>query len=450
MIGVNILQGPQNWQIVQQTNGYARIELSGNIRLDETMRRDDLRIAVHVYDENTRNDVLPPVYVRPDGDDRWTARLDVPAGGMYSIATYLRWGERDTYRGDSIFHVGVGDVYVIAGQSNSFGTSKDNIEDKISEKVHVFRLNGRWDIASHPLHDTTGAVLEEFYNESAFHSPWLAFARQISESTGYPIGLIPTARGGTPLSWWDAAEDGRLLDAMLYMIRLSGGGVRGILWYQGCNDASEELSKTYLERSESVFADFKKKLNGEISILTVQLNKQTYIPWENARHYATVREAQRQIAKRMKNVYVVPALDLPVCDSIHNNAASNLVIARRTANIALKYIYRQSVVCDFPDISEAKRIADNTVRVYFDNVIDALTTDYVHAETSVFQIEDEEGTADLAEMKYNGDSTLDLVFERKIGKNARIGCTKFSDTGALPYDVATRLPVLAFCDVEIS
>ena len=445
MNGVIIEKGPSNWQILQQKDGFAEITLSGRAASEG----EDCQISIHVYDENDRTDVISPVYVSLDARGRWNAKLKVPAGGMYSIATYLRKGERDALRGDGIFHLGIGDVYVIAGQSNAFGTSKDNIEDRISENVHLFRLNGTWDIATHPLHDSTGAIFPELYNESAFHSPWLAFARLISEKTGYPVGLIPTAKGGTPLSWWDSEEDGRLMQTMLRMVELSGSGVRGILWYQGCNDAEKELSKTYLERVGRVFSDFRRNLGENLIILTVQLNKQTYRPYENARYFAVVREAQRQIAKRMKDVYVVPSMDLPVCDSIHNNAYSNLVIARRLADIALKYVYHRPSVCDFPDIDKAVRIGENEVRIYFKNVIDALTTDYVHIETSVFQIEDENGTADLTAMRYNGDSTLDLIFGRKLGREARIGCTKFSDTGTIPYDVATRLPILAFCDVEV-
>lgn len=180
MNGVIIEKGPSNWQILQQKDGFAEITLSGRAASEG----EDCQISIHVYDENDRTDVISPVYVSLDARGRWNAKLKVPAGGMYSIATYLRKGERDALRGDGIFHLGIGDVYVIAGQSNAFGTSKDNIEDRISENVHLFRLNGTWDIATHPLHDSTGAIFPELYNESAFHSPWLAFARLISEKTG--------------------------------------------------------------------------------------------------------------------------------------------------------------------------------------------------------------------------------------------------------------------------
>ncbi len=449
MIGANITQGPQNWQIIQQENGYADIHLEGNVCLRETDRRDNLRVVIHIYHEELRHDVINPVYIYPE-NNLWSADIRVPAGGNYTISSSLRWGERDSCRGDEIYHIGVGDVYIIAGQSNAWGTSKDNIEDPMNANVHMFRISGNWDIATHPLHDSTNAAINrDMYFDRAYHSPWLAFGRKIYEQTRVPIGLIPTAIGGTPLDYWNMSGDGRLMRNCLEMVRLSGSQVRGVLWYQGCNDADEANADTYLERFENVCGQFKLFFGEKIVFLTVQLNKQTYRPYERGRYFATVREAQRQAAKRINNVYVVPSLDLPVCDTIHNNAHSNLVIAQRVAGVALKYVYGKEVVCDFPDICKAEKIGKDTVRVYFDNVLDALTTDYAEVNESVFAVEDENGVSEIIEMKYRGDNTLDLVFDRAIGKNARIGCTRISALGTLPYDVATRLPILAFCDIKV-
>ena len=54
-------------------------------------------------------------------------------------------------------------------------------------------------MASHPLADNTGTrhpVNQETVQVG--HSPWLSFARTLRRFVPHPIGLIPTALGGSP------------------------------------------------------------------------------------------------------------------------------------------------------------------------------------------------------------------------------------------------------------
>ena len=46
--------------------------------------------------------------------------------------------------------------------------------------VSVLRPSGRWDLASHPLGETTDAVYVGHYeNHNPGHSPWLHFAKRL-------------------------------------------------------------------------------------------------------------------------------------------------------------------------------------------------------------------------------------------------------------------------------
>ena len=75
--------------------------------------------------------------------------------------------------------------------------------------MSVLRPSGRWDLASHPLGETTGAVYVGHYeNHNPGHSPWLHFAKRLKRELGYPIGLVPCAYGGAPLRWWNPEENG--------------------------------------------------------------------------------------------------------------------------------------------------------------------------------------------------------------------------------------------------
>ena len=55
----------------------------------------------------------------------------------------------------------------------------------------------------------------------------------IHRVTGYPVGLIPTALGGSSLSRWNPDQDGDLYWNMISRIKDSGGIIKAVLWYQG-------------------------------------------------------------------------------------------------------------------------------------------------------------------------------------------------------------------------
>jgi hypothetical protein len=207
-----------------------------------------------------------------------------------------------------IHHIGAGDVYVIAGQSNAAGFGKDIVYDPAEPGVHLLRNSGLWDLATHPFNDNTHTshhANDETANPA--HSPYLAFARRLKKVLGYPIGLIQASQGGSPLSLWDPLEDGTLYRNMLNSISVAGGGspvgaVKGILWYQGCSDADGELAATYLERFTRMAARLRADLRDpDLPLLTVQLNRviNAQTPDEG---WSLVREAQRRAARNSVSV----------------------------------------------------------------------------------------------------------------------------------------------------
>ncbi len=67
----------------------------------------------------------------------------------------------------------------------------------------------------------------------------------------------------------------------------------------------------------------------------------------------------------------------------------------------------------------------------------------------MFTVWDEEGPIGLADYICPGDSTIRLILERPFGKNARVGCRGYNDTGLMPYDLYSYLPVIPFDDAAI-
>ncbi|MDP6701361.1 MAG: sialate O-acetylesterase [Candidatus Latescibacteria bacterium] len=338
-LGVLIESGLSDWQILQQDgSGCAALKLSGRWVYREAFAR--AAVYVRLVDEASGQAVSlahdwTRALTRKDGT--WTVRLkDIPAGGLYRLETCLNldggpieW----SLRGDMRHHTGVGDIWILAGQSNSEGHGRSPIDDPPELGVHVFRANGSWALASHPLNDATDTRYPAnriYCNPS--HCPWLHFAKLLSKELGYPIGLVPAALGGSPLEAWHRKSGGYLFDNMLDYVR-DAGGARGMAWYQGESDTGPEQCQTYIRRFREFVADLRKSLKSEdLPVVTVQLNRsigQDLDSTEAHRGWEAIREAQRQIARTDPNVFAVASFGALLADGIHNDSSGNMLFGRR-------------------------------------------------------------------------------------------------------------------------
>ena len=102
--------------------------------------------------------------VETGSDGTWRGDLGpVPAGGPYRLETRFnpkgnKLGEW-SLRGDMRHFLGVGDLWIIAGQSNASGYGRAPYEDAPELGLHMLRHNGSWTLASHPLSDATASDL---------------------------------------------------------------------------------------------------------------------------------------------------------------------------------------------------------------------------------------------------------------------------------------------------
>lgn len=440
----------REYQILQQQDGRATLTLHGGIEA-QSAEAERLHIFLRVTDENSGSDIMEPVYAAREGT-RWCGTLSIPAGGPYSVAVAaFRSSDRRILAGDVIAHVGVGDLYLIAGQSNAVGYAKDAVWDPPSLDVHVLKLSGKWDVASHPLHDTTNSRYPRL-SEQGRHSPWLQCGKILAWRLGYPIGLIPSAQGGLPLSCWDRREDGSMLELVKERIAEAGGKIRGILWYQGCSDTdTAEKRNTYLERFSFVCRELRAYTGAQTPFLTVQINKQLYIPIEkraHAKNWSVLREAQRQAAHQIPGVYLIPSMDLNVGDTIHNTAYSNLVLGRRAAELLLEKEYGFPLCADAPELCEAVVRSPRCVVLRFAHAR-VIATDAYDPEGLVFEIEDALGYNAISAYACVENARMELTLSRPLQGEAYISCSRHSESGFMPYDLITRLPALAFDHIRI-
>jgi hypothetical protein len=448
--GAYINKGPQDWQILQQTDGMAALVLSG-VKVNPP--EEGGNVYARVTDEESGLPVVPWHKADMEDDSSWSIVLrGISAGGLYRIETCLKQKSQQaiewSLRGDMIHHIGVGDVYVIAGQSNAAGYGKDFVYDPPEPGIHLLRNSGKWDMASHPFNEST-RTLHDANNEGANpgHSPYLAFARRLKKALRYPIGLIQASLGGSPLSAWNPAEDGILYRNMLDIIASTGGTVKGVLWYQGCSDTNTARNfGTYLERFSAMVSRLRKDLrNPQLPVLTVQLNR--CIGPENSierEGWSAVREAQRIAAQKIEKVFVISSTDVSLSDAIHISAAGNMTLGDRLAASALKGIYGLPFGYGVPDIAGAEKTGPNTLRLSFAPVYDRLYTYDAVAAALPFEAADNQGVLSIANYEVNLN-TITLHLDRPLAAGTYISAGAGRDPqGIMPIDTETHAPILSF------
>lgn len=443
-IGVIIEKGVVDWEVIQQKNGYGVVTLAG--RYYENTQLSAFTVLARVVREANSEPVTEWLPAKTDIDGTWFINIkDIPAGGLYRIETFLRNDSTgDRQRGDFRHHVGIGDLYIIAGQSNASGSARDFIMDEPEVGVHVLRTNGRWDMATHPLNDATGTIHEANRDEwPAGHSPFISFGKYLKRELAYPIGLIPTALGGSPLSDW--MPDGILYQNMMEILSGVQNNVCGILWYQGCTDAEiDTLYGDYEERFTVFVQAVRKKLGDDLPFYTVQLNRRTDEVSDIGDHgFTVIREAQRQLSKKLKKVYLVPAIDGSLSDLIHNNASFNLVLGERIAKQVLAKNHGKRFLCDAPDY-QSGYLEGNIVTLKFTNVTDMLDAFEVSVDDLSIQVMDDQGVIPLQSYEIVKDQ-IRLELKRVAEGDCYVSNACGSNPkGRLLIDFGTHYPVLSF------
>jgi sialate O-acetylesterase len=447
VLGVRIDAGLQPFQILQQDErGLGSFAVSGRWGHPEQRGTVQLRLVA----EADGTTVCAWQTARRQEATEWGHPFDaVPAGGLYRLESRLvvdpnapEWG----VHGDTVHHVGVGDLWIIAGQSNAAGYGRGPVHDPPELGAHILRNDEQWDIASHPLNDTTGSSHPNLEAANPGHSPYLCFARELRTALGHPIGLIQTALGGSALAAWNLAENAGapLYQNLIHCVTLAGGRVRGMLWYQGESDCSTAAAATYERR----FADFVARLrvalrSPALPVLIAQLNRYT-VPLgpDDDRAWSMVREAQRQ-AHRLGSVAVIPTLDLPLSDGIHTSSDGNMTLGQRKARAALAMVYGRGGDARAPEIERVLLSPDRAaVELIFAHVPNRLA--FLGPGERDFVVEDAEGFVPIRTAATPARDRVRLELERPAVGEVRVHGGYGANPPCHLRDAEENLPVLGF------
>jgi sialate O-acetylesterase len=316
---------------------------------------------------------------------KWSGELKrIPAGGPYRVEVRIQGGESVA----SIANLLVGDLWVLAGQSNMEGHADLADVQQPSPLVHSFDMADRWGVAEEPLHTVVSAVdpvhwpLNEqkeperlsgerlqtyILNRRKGAGMGLPFAVEMVKRTGIPVGLIPCAHGGTSMDQWSPAlkdrEGESLYGSMYRRVQAAGGRVKGVLWYQGESDANLKAAPLFLQKFENlvkaVREDFKQP---NLPFYYVQIGR--HIDKSNYTEWNFVQLAQLRAESEIPNSGMVAAVDLQLDDGIHVGTEDLKRLAQRTANLVCHDLFPR-----IKDYGEEKRGPRPLAAVYREGVV---------------------------------------------------------------------------------
>jgi len=268
--------------------------------------------------------------------------LELSAGGPYEVSEAK--------------NVLVGDLWVLAGQSNMEGVGDLSEVETSHPLVHSFQSRESWAPAEEPLHwlgESPRPVHHVLWGqpvptEVPLRDParakgaglGLSFAKARVEQMGVPVGLVPAAHGGTSMQQWDPASKGQgghsLYGATLERVKAVGGKVAGILWYQGESDANPTDAALYESRMTTLVQSFRADLGQpDLPFYYVQLGGFVTDPDPGlVSGWNSVRESQRTWQSSLSNVGMVSAIDCGLDDGIHIDTAGLKTLGKRLAAVA--------------------------------------------------------------------------------------------------------------------
>lgn len=270
-----LVLSPRNYQVFQrQTKQAGRIFISGRVRpaCDKVEARVSGKSVVGILPG-----AWQPVTLLPTAQ-AFSANLPTSAGGWYKVE--VRALKAGQVVGQSVIeNVGIGEVFVGAGQSNSTNSGETPIQ-QTSGMVSAFS-GASWQLANDPQPGT--------HDHSGGGSFWPTFGDAMYQKYHVPIGVAVTGHGGTSVNQWQ--PDGELFQWMLTRIyQLGPNGFRALLWHQGESDVNLSTDD-YASRLTTIIQSSKQLAGWEFPWVVAQVSYHN--PKEAS--FASTRDAQKRL-----------------------------------------------------------------------------------------------------------------------------------------------------------
>ncbi|MBL9126794.1 MAG: hypothetical protein JNL97_04065 [Verrucomicrobiales bacterium] len=253
-----IVRSPMDYQVFQRNPAQdALLPIVGSLR--EAANRP-MQVRTRWVGAGPSLENWNDLVVLTAGQTDFRSAIRVPAGGWYRLEVRVQPVEAGApvLAEAHVDHVGVGEVFVVCGQSNSANHAEERLESRTG-RVAAF-AGTSWQPCRDPQPGASG-------NGGSFMPP---FGDLLAERFGVPIGIVAAGVGATSVREWlprgsrfpnpptllgnvvslpngEWESKGTLFDA--FVRRLSALGPRGfraVLWHQGESDANQkDPTRTY-------------------------------------------------------------------------------------------------------------------------------------------------------------------------------------------------------------
>ena len=272
----------------------------------------------------------------PSGGN-FASELPVASGGWYRIEVRAFY---DTGYSSvvSVDKVGIGEVFITAGQSNS-ANHGNPVMTPTYDIVSAWTGSGNvWRHAYDPQPNADGTG----------GSPWSRLGDILVQRFGCPVGFMSNGVGSTRVDQWMPGS--AYYPKIQASITAAGAnGFRAILWHQGESDSLAKTSAaTYASRLNSVIAQTRVDAGWDVPW---GVSLASWHPYSNTAQEMQVREGQIQVID--DDPFVFEGADTDdfhnlgyLHDSVHFNATGLYEHALEWKRAILKYLFP----CDFePD-----------------------------------------------------------------------------------------------------
>lgn len=237
---------PKTRQIVQRNgNQTANLVLQGTLSGGTAAR---LEARAMVIPGATNNGVSADWAVIVDGPTNGVfsgVLSNLPAGGWYRVEVRATDSTTNVLATAGVDRVGVGDVFVTAGQSNAgcYGTPAQRPSD---DRVSAYTLSSSsWRLAVDPQPDNSGGM-------GTGGSAWPILGGMLVRSNQVPVGFVGLAYGATQLTQW-APGTANYRNLTNTLRRFGPNGVRAVLWHQGESDSLvSTTADAYFQRLSNI------------------------------------------------------------------------------------------------------------------------------------------------------------------------------------------------------
>jgi len=389
----------------------------------------------------------------------WYLELDpMSHGGPYTLKV------NSTRKKIVLYNIWVGEVFVIAGQSNSemflsdcYGASETRKKFYNSTKLRFymgevitstwpnFNSQGKWYRAEGWVLDESPAI-GTFFVEKI-----LELNKELSR---VPIGMIKMSYGGTTVEAFIpyaifqeknyVQKDNEAIVSGFwngYMEPITPFAVKGVIYYQGEQSAHlgyryEPLLRDYLRGIRMKFQD------PNLPVILVQLAGYGYNDFRtDLNEWPIIRAVQQKVANSTPNTGLVTAVDLADPDPIEIHPREKKKVGERLAYRAMEIFYGKPCEKRSAELKFCK-MEGNKVIVGFDYDFGRISIKNNNIENS-FQILDKQGIWQKAEAVVNDDQRTVTIWNDEIAEPLGVRYAWVNYPNVCLYN-DVDLPVLPF------